>query len=148
MSAVAAPIGPVDVAVVVFPEAELSEKVTAAVADAIASGAVRLLDALIVQKSTDGEVTIIDVDDEGDIFAVLPVPGDHQGLLSEADANEVGDGLEPGSSAVVVAWENMWAVRLRSAIFEAGGVIVAHERIADDSIEAAYAALDTAEEGN
>ncbi|HEY9293102.1 MAG TPA: DUF6325 family protein [Microlunatus sp.] len=148
MSAVAAPIGPVDVAVVVFPEAELSEKVTAAVADAIGSGAVRLLDALIVQKDADGEVTIIDVDDEGDVFAILPVAGDHQGMLSEGDANDVADGLEPGSSAVVVAWENMWAVRLRSAIFDAGGVIVAHERVDEASIEAAYAVMETAEEGN
>ena len=148
MSAVTAPIGPVDVAVVVFPQAELSEQVTAAVADAIASGAVRLLDALIVQKDSSGEVTIIDVDDDGDVFAIMPVAGDHQGLVSEADASEVAEGLEPDSSAIVFAWENMWAVKLRSAIFDAGGAIVAHDRIDDASIEAAYAAMATAEEGN
>lgn len=147
MSATSAPLGPVDVAVVVFPEAELNEKVTGAVADAIGSGAVRLLDALIVQKDADGQVTIIDVDDEGDVFAVLPVAGDHQGLLSEADATDVGAGLEPGSSAVVVAWENMWAVRLRSAIFDAGGAIVAHERIDEERLIEAYTALQAVEEG-
>lgn len=129
--------GPVDVAVVIFPEPRLGPEVTEAIAGAIASGAVRLLDALIVRRETDGQVTIIDIDDEGDVFAAVPVPGDQQGLLSDEDAKGVADALPPGSLALMVAWENMWAVRLRSAIFDAGGLIVAHERIADDAMAAA-----------
>ncbi len=145
MSSESAPIGPVDVAVVVFPQERLGDEVVSAFADTIASGSVRLLDALIVRKNDTGDVTVIDADDEGETLTVLATLGDHQGLLSEDDASVVASELPPGSSAVLVAWENMWAVRLRGAIADAGGAIVAHERIDAERITDTYSRLEVTE---
>ncbi|SDT26308.1 DUF6325 family protein [Microlunatus soli] len=147
MSVQTAPVGPVDVAIVVFPESDIGSSLTDAIADAIGSGAVRLLDALIVQKDNNGKTMIIDIDDDTDAFALLPVSGAHQGLLTASDAEEVSDVLPPGATAMVVAWENMWAVRMRIAVHDAGGQIVAHERIAEDSLVGAFATLPSIEDG-
>jgi len=142
MSSAGAPVGPVDAVVIVFPGNEGNTQVTNALAEVIMAGTARLLDALIVSKSVDGTVEIVDIDEDGDAFAVLPVAGHHQGLLSEADARETGGLLDPGSTALIVAWENLWAVRLRSAIFDAGGWVVAHERIDPTLLADAFAGFE------
>lgn len=136
-----APIGPVDVAVLLFPEGRISAEVTAAFAETIASGAVRLLDELVIRKDANGAVEMVDVDDEGDTLTVLASLADHRGLLSEDDAGAIADELAPGSAAILVAWENMWAVRLRGAIFAAGGSIAAHERIDAATVAKTYSGI-------
>lgn len=141
MTQLVAPAGPVDIAVVGFPESAPDERVTAALAEAVASGSVRVLDALIVEKSADGEVSIVDVDEPGEALPLLGYPADLPGLLTETDASEVADDLPNGSSAVIIAWENVWAVRLGQAIAAAGGVVALHERIDPNEVTVAVEAV-------
>jgi hypothetical protein len=47
------------------------------------------------------------------------------------------EGLEPGSSAAVIVWENVWARRVTQAMREAGGVVLAFERLPRDVVQAA-----------
>jgi hypothetical protein len=135
------PTGPVDIAVIGFPDEKPAAAVTTALADAVVAGAVRVLDALIVEKADDGSVTIIDVDDAAAALDLLGYPADLPGLLTAEDADEVAADLPDGTSAVIIAWENVWAVRLRSAIDAAGGVIALHERIDPADVTVAVEAL-------
>jgi hypothetical protein len=139
------PAGPVDIAVVGFPDQAPDSRVTSALAEAVASGAVRVLDALVVQKAEDGAVTVIDVEDADDALELLGYPADLPGLLSEPDATEVAAELPEGTSALIIAWENVWAVRLRQALAEAGGVVALHERIDPMQLSAAVEAVVVAE---
>ncbi|MET1007357.1 MAG: DUF6325 family protein [Propionibacteriaceae bacterium] len=141
MPELVAPTGPVDIAVIGFPDERPAAAVTAALADAVVAGAVRVLDALIVEKADDGSVTIIDVDDAADALDLLGYPADLPGLLTAEDADEVAADLPDGTSAVIIAWENVWAVRLRSAIDAAGGVVALHERIDPADLTVAVEAL-------
>lgn len=141
MAELIAPSGPVDIAVVGFPETTPDERVTAAVHDAVASGAVRVLDALVVSKADDGALTIVDVDDADEALDLLGFPADLPGFLAEGDALDVGAELPPGTSAVIIAWENVWAARLRLALSEADGVIALHERIEPDAVAVAVQAI-------
>lgn len=136
-----APSGPVDIAVVGFPERTPDDRVTAAVHDAVASGAVRVLDALVVSKDDDGALTVVDVEDAVDALDLLGFSADLPGFLAEGDALDVGAELPPGTSAVIIAWENVWAARLRLALHEAGGVIALHERIQPDDVAVAVQAV-------
>jgi hypothetical protein len=145
MSTEVAPLGPVDVAIVAFPEGKISDQVTQAMVEAVASGAVRLLDALIVEKSADGEVTVIDIEEEGQTLDVLPFPAGEPGLLTAADATELAEEIEPGATALMIAWENMWVIRMRRAIDEAGGVVALHERIDTQAVLAAFETIEIVE---
>jgi Family of unknown function (DUF6325) len=77
-----APAGPVDIAVVGFPSTAPDQRVTAALASAVASGAVRVLDALVIEKDADGKVTVIDVEDPADALELIGYPTDLPGLLA------------------------------------------------------------------
>ena len=68
--------------------------------------------------------------------------GASSGLLSEEDAEEAATALEPGTSAAVLVYENLWAAPFAVALRRSGAQLVANGRI---PVQAILAALDAAE---
>ena len=135
------PAGPVDIAVMGFLEGSTPDgSVAAVVADAVASGAVRLLDAVIVTRGEDGDLTVLDVDDGDALREVIGLDADVPGLLGEEDIAAIAEALPAGGSAVLVVWENIWAARFSAALGAVGGVVLAHERIDRSDLDAVMAA--------
>ena len=64
---------------------------------------------------------------------------DIEGLVSTEDLDHEADLLEPGTSAIIVVWENLWAQRFTDAVRAAGGVLVDNQRIPAEVVEAALA---------
>jgi len=131
------PIGPVELLVLSFPNERADPAVVASVQEVVAAGFVTVLDLVFVSKSLDGELRIVDVseglDEHG--LAVLEVQG--QALISEDDLELATDTVEPGTSAVVIVYENSWARKVSGAIADAGGELTLHVRIPRDVVEAA-----------
>lgn len=55
----------------------------------------------------------------------------------------MGAEIPPGSTALVVLWENRWAADFAQAVRAAGGVLLTHDRIPADIVELAMAAEST-----
>ena len=68
--------------------------------------------------------------------------GAASGLLSAEDAEEAATALEPGASAAVLVYENVWAAPFAVALRRSGAQLVANGRI---PVQAVLAALDAAE---
>jgi hypothetical protein len=66
-------------------------------------------------------------------------------MLSEDDAAAGAEGMPPGSAILMLAWENTWAIRTAMAIRENGGMLVAHERIPAQDVQAALEGMVAAE---
>jgi hypothetical protein len=62
--------------------------------------------------------------------------------VGEEDIQDAGSVLEPGSSAGILVYENVWARPLASAIRRSGGQLVASGRM---PVQALLAALDADE---
>ena len=63
-------------------------------------------------------------------------------MLGEDDLDEAGTVLEPGSSAGILVYENVWAGPFASALRRGGGQLAASGRI---PVQALLAALEAAE---
>ena len=63
------------------------------------------------------------------------------GLLGEEDLMDAADALEPGSSAAMLLWEDIWAAELANALRAAGGELVTIGRIPHDVVMEAREAL-------
>jgi Family of unknown function (DUF6325) len=133
-------IGPVDVAVIRFDGNAFDGNLAPALAELHESGTVRIVDLAFVRKETDGSATILEVGDDQIAAAFENVTGTRFDLLNDEDLDEIAVGLEPGSSALVVVWENTWAARFAAAVRSAQGTVVALERIPRDSVLAAVLA--------
>ena len=99
---------------------------------------------MFVKKDLDGSVKGIQVADlDGDGVLDLSVfEGASSGLLGYADIAETGGVLEPGSSAGILIYENVWAAPFAAALRRGPGQLVAHGRI---PVQELLAAVDAAE---
>ena len=144
MADIVRPVGPVDIAVIAFDEPRFDGSIAATIGELQAAGIVRLLDAIVVNKSDEGQVTFVeitDIDGDGQLDLVA-LQGDIPGLISEEDAAVGVEGLPNGSAVMMLAWENTWAIRASMAIREAGGMLVSMERIPADDVQAVLDAAD------
>ena len=75
------------------------------------------------------------MDEEGTAFLSIDVA--QPGALGPEDADEVGDDLPPNSSALLVAFENLWAGKLVDALQAADAVVIDSIRIPAEVVSAA-----------
>jgi hypothetical protein len=137
-------MGPIDYIVVEFPGNKMTGEAFPLLVDLVDRGIIRLIDLVFVRKELDGSVVavaIADFDHDGQLDLAV-FEGVSSGVLSEDDVNEAGAILEPGSSAGILVWENVWAAPFAAAVRRAGGQLVASGRI---PVQALLAALDETE---
>ncbi len=138
-------MGPVDYLVVEFPGSKMTGEGLPLLVDLVDRGIIRILDLLFVKKEEDGSVSglaVADFDADGELDLAV-FEGASSGLLGEDDLAEAGGVLEPGSSAAVLVYENVWAAPLAVAVRRGGGQLVANGRI---PVQAILAAVDAAEQ--
>jgi hypothetical protein len=136
-------IGPVDYAVIAFPGNQFEGDIAPAIADLIEAGTIRLIDAAFVSKDAQGEVIMMEFTQLApDVQAKLEsLHIEVQGLLSEDDEIAIGAELELNSSAAILVWENVWARRVAQTIRDAGGMLLAFERVPHEAVQAAREAV-------
>lgn len=136
--------GPIDYLVVEFPGSRMTGEGFPLLIDLVERGVIRILDLVFVSKAEDGSVSglaIADVDGDGELDLAV-FEGAASGLLGDDDVQEAGSVLEPGSSAGILVYENVWAAPLAAALRRGGGQLVASGRI---PVQAVLAALDATE---
>ena len=129
-------LGPVELAVLEFPGSQFKGEIVPALAELVSNDIVRILDLVFVTKNADGSVDAIELSDLGDDEAAAfdDLDGEVNGLLSDSDLELAAEVLDVGSSAALIVWENTWARRLVSAIANAGGRLVAHDRLDAETV--------------
>jgi uncharacterized membrane protein len=125
------PKGPIELVIVDFPDEQLHVEIMPAIKQLVAAGTVRVADLLFLVKRSDGRVESVELADaSSDIESVLDgVIDSFDGLLSVDDVDSLGAGLEPGTSALVVLFENTWAAPFVDAVRAANGSVIFNERI-------------------
>jgi hypothetical protein len=139
-------MGPIDYLVIEFPGNHMTGEGIPLLLDLVKRNIIRILDLAFLKKAADGMVTAIrveDMDAEGAReFAVFQ--GASSGLLGTDDMAQAAAAIEPGNSAGIIVYENVWAAPLAVAWRRGGARVVASGRI---GVQALLAALDEAEAG-
>jgi len=136
--------GPIDYLVVEFPGNRMTGEAFPLLIDLVDSGIIRILDLVFVTCETDGSVVAVDISDlDGDGQLDLAVfEGASSGLIGQDELDEAASAIEPGSSAAILIYENVWAGPFAAALRRGGAQLVASGRI---PVQAILAALDEAE---
>lgn len=121
--------GPAEFMVAQFDTDRPSAGVIQAIADLVATGTVRLLDLLLVERHPDGAVDIIEIEEAGDEIDVSDLRIEAAGIAGDEDVQQVGELLEAGSTGAILVIEHLWAKELASRFFESGGTVLYSERI-------------------
>jgi hypothetical protein len=132
--------GPIDYLVIEFPGNRMTGEGWPLLVDLVDRGVIRLLDLAFVRKDEDGSVVGLSLQDLGEQGVDLTVfEGAASGLLGEDDLAEAAVAIEPGCSAGVLVYENVWAAPFAAAMRRSGGQLVAFGRI---PIQAILASLE------
>jgi uncharacterized membrane protein len=153
-------IGPIQAFVIGFPDNDLFEgRIAEELARLSDVGQIRIIDAVFVIRDEDGAaaLSVSDLDDEqraelrsavGALIG-LGVAGGEGALVgaalggsldadaptaAEAVAAGLLDELPEGSSALVLAIEHLWALPLRDAVRDAGGVVLGHRSLTPEDL--------------
>jgi hypothetical protein len=145
---VEASLGPIQYIVLGFPGNNFKGEIIPALGDIVKAGIIRVMDLAFVKKDADGSILILELeelaDDEAAPFGAFEKEiGD---LLNEDDLLAAADALEPGSSAAVLIWENLWARKFAEAVRGADGVLMAWDHIPYEAVQAVMAAAKQAAE--
>jgi hypothetical protein len=138
-------LGPVDWIVVEFEGSTLNGKIAPILKDYVDRELIRVLDLLFFKKAEDGSFEAFEATDleDSEIGELRAYETELAMLLSEQDVADLAETIEPGSSAAVLVWENLWAAPFGAAVRHAGGQLVASGRI---PIQAVIAAIESDEE--
>jgi hypothetical protein len=135
-------LGPVDFVIVEFPAGasnftgEMVEELLALV-DA---GIIRVIDMLILTKDADGSIEAMELSDVAELGPLQALEAELAELLAEEDVINLAAAMDPGSTAGVLIWENLWAARFASAARRSGGQLIAEGRIPIQAIIASIEA--------
>ena len=113
------------------------------------SGTIRVIDVLILTKNEDGSVDAMELSDIEELGPLQAVEAQLAELLAADDVENLAAAMEPGSTAGVLIWENLWAAPFGSAVRRSGGQLIANGRIPIQAIIASIEADEaTAIEGD
>ena len=135
-------LGPVDYIVVEFPAgaSNFTGEMTEELVRLVNAGTVRLIDVLILVKDEDGSVEAMELSDLDDLGELQALEAKLAELLAEEDVVHLAAAMEPGSTAGVLIWENLWAAPFASAARRSGGQLIANGRIPIQAIIASIEA--------
>ncbi|MGW3210521.1 DUF6325 family protein [Streptomyces sp. NPDC001135] len=136
-------MGPVDYLVIEFPGNRMTGEAFPLLIDLVDRGVIRIIDLAFVRKETDGSAVGMELRDLGDEIDLSVFEGASARVLDQGDLDEAANALEPGNSAAVLVYENLWAAPLAAALRRSGAQLVANGRI---PVQALLAALDATEQ--
>ena len=137
-------MGPIDYLVVEFPGSRMTGEGLPLLVDLVDAGIIRILDLVFVERKLDGSVSALEIADfnnDGELDLAV-FEGASSGLLGQDDLEEAASAIEPGNSAGILVYENVWAAPFAMALRRGGAQLVASGRI---PVQAILSALDAAE---
>jgi hypothetical protein len=135
-------LGPVDYVIVEFPAgaSSFTGEMAEELVRLVDFGIIRVIDVLILTKDEDGTVDAMELSDVPELGELETVEAQLAELLAAEDVEHLAAAMEPGSTAGVLIWENLWAAPFASAARRSGGQLIATGRIPIQAITASIEA--------
>jgi len=142
-------LGPVDFVVVEFPagQSTFNGEMAQELVTLSDNGTIRLIDVLILTKDADGSIDAMELADIENLGPLQQLETELAELLAAEDVANLAAAMDPGSTAGVLIWENLWAAPFASAARRAGGQLIADGRIPIQAILASIEADEQTKEG-
>jgi hypothetical protein len=135
--------GPVDVVIMAVGTPHFDGGVLAELERQVATGTIRVLDAMILLKDDSGRCWSLNLEElpPAQAAALGFIETGTRGLFDSEDAATLYEGMVPGSAVIALAIEHTWAIALVNALEKAGVETALHFRVPATVMDEAYASL-------
>lgn len=129
-------MGPVDYLVVGFPGNKFSGELLPELADLEKRGIIRVIDLVFVTKDSNGKLFVTEAKDlQGDAARAFSQMADNiQEWFYEGDIDTIASDIPNDSSAALLLYENLWAIKFKEALRDADAQLITMGRIPPEVI--------------
>lgn len=135
--------GPVDFVAIGFDGNRFKGEIMEALVELVEKEIIRIIDLIIVLKDENGFVAARELQQLDDELIALfdPLQVHISGMITLEDIELVGEELKNNSTAALMLFENIWAIKFKEAALRANGTLLVHGRIPPDVYEEALAVV-------
>lgn len=144
--------GPIDFVAFEFKGNQFKGEIMPALLELVNNGIVRVIDLVVVQKDANGNVTTKELQQTEPAVVSLfdPLKAEITGMIQVEDIEMIGEKLDNNTTAAVMLFENLWAIKFKEAVLNANGRVVMQERIPHEVVLEAleiFASVESASTG-
>ena len=139
--------GPIDFLALEFDNLKLKGEIMPALMELVENKIVRVIDLVVVQKDSDGNHEALELQQLApEVIAIFdPLMVEISGIIQVEDVDAIAEQMENNTTAAVLLFENLWAIKFKEAVLRANGRLLAQERIPHEAVEEALAIFAQAE---
>lgn len=136
--------GPVDYVLIEFQGNRLTGRTAEALLDLVDRGIVSVYDVMVIGKDTSGTAyrTEMSRANTAELGSFTELAWARSGLLTDDDVAQAAEAMEPGTLAVLIVYENTWAIPFIAAAWSSGGQLIASARLATQDVTDALDAME------
>jgi hypothetical protein len=129
-------MGPVDYLMLKFVGNKFNGEIVPELADLEKRGIIRVIDMVLITKDSNGKLFVTEAKDlQGDAGrAFQQIAKNTQEWFYEGDIETIASTLPNNSSAGLLLYENVWAIKFKQALLDSGAELITMGRIAPEII--------------
>ncbi|MFN2213336.1 MAG: DUF6325 family protein [Anaerolineales bacterium] len=123
--------GPIDFLALEFKTDQLTGEGMAELIELVEKEIVRVIDLVIILKDEDGEVQVLEIEElDPETLAIFdPLDVEVSGIIQMEDIELIAVEMENNTTAALLLYENLWAIKFGEAITRSSGRMLMFDRI-------------------
>jgi hypothetical protein len=123
--------GPIDFLALEFKTDQLTGEGMAELIELVEKEIVRVIDLVIILKDEDGEVQVLEIEElDPETLAIFdPLDMEVSGIIQMEDIELIAVEMENNTTAALLLYENLWAIKFGEAITRSSGRMLMFDRI-------------------
>ena len=123
--------GPIDFLALEFKTDQLTGEGMAELIELVEKEIVRVIDLVIILKDEDGEVQVLEIEElDPETLAIFdPLDVEVSGIIQMEDIELIAAEMENNTTAALLLYENLWAIKFGEAITRSSGRMLMFDRI-------------------
>jgi len=123
--------GPIDFIAIGFQTDQITGEGMSALLDLVEKKIIRIIDLVIILKDVDGQYQILEMEElEPEILAIFdPFELEISGMIQIEDIELIAEAMENNTTAALLMYENLWAIKFGEAVTRASGKMLMFDRI-------------------
>ncbi len=123
--------GPIDFIAIEFKTDQLTGESLPALLELVENGIIRVIDLVIILKDQDGVYQVLEIEELApDVLAMFdPLEVEISGIIQVEDIELIAEAMEANTTAALLLFENLWAIKFGEAVTRSSGRMVMYDRI-------------------
>lgn len=123
--------GPIDFIAIEFETDQLTGESLPELIELVQKEIIRVIDLVIILKDQAGDYQVLEIEELApDVLAVFdPLEIEISGIIQVEDIELIAEAMEDNTTAALLLFENLWAIKFGEAVTRASGRMVMFDRI-------------------